>query len=179
MYAWHKSLLLPAHTTMGSRPLLTTILLQLNDLLAAAVLIIAFSLLAYIALQNLHNAIARALCVLLAGVVIVSGGDVLLGQAQRDQTVQFLLRAQWLGIVCVPAGYIHLSNALLEHSGVPNRRRGLLVRIGYLLSLAFFALAAICCCAAALSVGRWLSLVPARCSGYSRCILPPPVLAGC
>src|SRR5215475_725025 len=120
---------------------LTIILLQLNDLLAAAVLVVAFSLLAYIALQNWHTSIARALCVLLAGVVIVFGGDVLLGQAERDSTMQFLLRAQWLGIVCVPAGYIHLSDALLSYSGLPNRRRRWLVVIGYLLSFSFFLLA--------------------------------------
>ena len=69
---------------MERLPLLTTILLQLNDLLSAAVLIVTFSLVAYIALQNWHTSIARALCVLLAGVVIVSGGDVLIGQAERD-----------------------------------------------------------------------------------------------
>jgi hypothetical protein len=110
-------------------------------LLSAAVLIVAFSLLAYIALQNWHTSIARALCVLLAGVVIVYGGDVLLGQAERDSTIQFLLRAQWLGIVCVPAGYIHLSDALLSYSGLPMRGRQWLVGMGYALSLIFFGLA--------------------------------------
>src|SRR5690349_20571379 len=126
---------------MESLPLLTTILLQLNDLLSAAVLVVAFSLVAYIALQNWHTAIARALCVLLAGVVIVYGGDVLLGQAERDSTIQFLLRAQWLGIVCVPAGYVHLCEALLTYSGLPNPRRRWLVALAYALSLGFFALA--------------------------------------
>jgi hypothetical protein len=126
---------------MKGLPLLTNILLQLDGLLAAAVVIVAFSLLAYIALQNWHTSIARALCVLLAGIVIVFGGDVLLSQAQRDTTIQFLLRAQWLGIVCVPAGYIHLSDALLTYSGVLDRRRRWLVGLGYLISLGFFALA--------------------------------------
>src|SRR5919201_1242186 len=127
---------------MERLPLLTTILLQLNDLLSAAVLIVAFSLLAYIALQNWHTAIARALCVLLAGVVIVFGGDVLLGlPPEHDTTIQFLLRAQWLGIVCVPAGYIHLSDALLTYSAAPNRRRRWLVAFAYLFSLGFFVLA--------------------------------------
>src|SRR6266511_463248 len=126
---------------MERLPLITTILLQLNDLLSAAVLIVAFSLLAYIALHNWHTAIARALCVLLAGVVIVYSGDVLLGQAERDATIHFLLRAQWLGIVCVPAGYIHLSDALLSYTGLPDRRRRWLVVGGYTLSLCFFALA--------------------------------------
>jgi hypothetical protein len=126
---------------MKGLPLLTNILFQLDSLLAAAVVIVTFSLLAYIALQNWHTAIARALCVLLAGIVIVFGGDVLLGQAQRDSTIQFLLRAQWLGIVCIPAGYIHLSDALLTYSRATSSRRRWLVVFGYLLSAGFFVLA--------------------------------------
>src|SRR5215210_5064950 len=118
--------------------LLTSILLQLNDLLSAVVLIVAFSLLAYIALQNWHTPIARALCMLLAGVVITSGGDVLLSQAEHESTIQFVLRAQWLGIVCIPAGYIHLSDALLTYSGVLDDRRRWMVYLGYALSAVFF-----------------------------------------
>jgi hypothetical protein len=126
---------------MGGSTLLSNIVLALNSLITSAVVIVAFSLLAYIALQNLHSQIARALCVLLAGVVIVFGGDVLLGLAQRDSTVQFLLRAQWLGIVSVPAGYIHLSDALLGYSGFPSRRRSWLVWFSYALSAVFLVLA--------------------------------------
>ncbi len=130
------------HTSVfGAANLLTTMLLQLNDLLSAAVLIVGFSLLAYIALQNWQTAIARALCVLLLGVVVVFGGDVLLGQAERETTIQFLLRAQWLGITLVPAGYVHLSDALLTYSGLPNKGRRWLVGFGYLISLVFFGLA--------------------------------------
>ncbi|MBC8075661.1 MAG: hypothetical protein H7Y32_06250 [Chloroflexales bacterium] len=114
---------------------MTTILQQLNDLLTAAVLVIAFSLLAYIALHNPRNAMARAVCVLLIGVVIVCGGDVLLQVAQQPRTISFLLRAQWLGIACVPAGYLHLSDALLTYSdGRRPRWRLALVRAGYALS---------------------------------------------
>lgn len=121
--------------------MLTSLLLQLDSLLASAVVIVTFSLLAYIALQNWHTAIARALCVLLAGIVIVFGGDVLLGQAQSETTIQFLLRAQWLGIVCIPAGYVHLSDALLTYSAVADRRRRWLVLASYLISAIFFFLA--------------------------------------
>lgn len=102
-------------------------------------LIVTFSLLAYVALQNWHTPIARAFCVLLAGVMIVFGGDVLLGQTDREQTIQFLLRAQWLGIVCVPAGYLHLADALLAYSGLPSRRRQVL--LAYAVSVGFFVLA--------------------------------------
>src|SRR5689334_4838558 len=106
----------------GGSALFTDLLLQLNGLLSSAVVIVVFSLLAYIALQNWQTSIARALCVLLVGLVIVFGGDVLLGVPPvRESTTQFLLRAQWLGIVCIPAGYLHLSDALLTYSGVADR----------------------------------------------------------
>lgn len=101
----------------------------------------AFSLLAYIALQNLNAPIARALCVLLAGVVVVFGGDVLLSEAQRESTILFLLRAQWLGVVCVPAGYLHLGDALLSQNGLTSARRRWMVLAAYGLSLVFLALA--------------------------------------
>lgn len=126
---------------MKELSLLTNILLQLDALLSATIVIVTFSLLAYIALQNWQTSIARSLCVLLAGIVIVFGGDVLLGQVQDNRTIQFLLRAQWLGIVCIPAGYIHLSDALLTYSGVVDQRRRWLVWLGYILSAIFLLLA--------------------------------------
>jgi hypothetical protein len=91
-------------------------LLQVNELLIAAVLIVSFSLFAYIALHNWRNDTARAICMLLLNVTIVYGGDVLIGRAERPETIQFLLRLQWLGISLVPAAYIHLSMALLRAS---------------------------------------------------------------
>jgi hypothetical protein len=120
---------------------MTTILQQLNDLLTAGALVIAFSLLAYIALHNPRNDMARAVCVLLIGVVIVCGGDVLLQVAQQPHTISVLLRAQWLGIAFVPAGYLHLSDALLAYSdGGRPRWRQALVYAGYALSALICAL---------------------------------------
>ncbi len=124
---------------------MVAILEQLNQLLSAAVLIVTFSLLAYIVMQNWRNDIARALLVLLAGVVVVYGGDLLLARANRDSTLEFLGRAQWLGIAVVPAGYIHLANGLL---GLGNRqhfaqRYRWLVYLAYLGSLCFFLLVAL------------------------------------
>jgi hypothetical protein len=109
--------------------------------MAAAVLIVTFALLAYLVIQNRQSPIARALAVQLAGVVVVFAGDVLIVQAQNDATIQFLLRAQWLGIVSVPAGYIHLGHALLDYGGSLGPRRRWIVLAGYLLSLTFFLLA--------------------------------------
>ncbi len=122
---------------------MTDILLRINDLLAAAVVIVTFSLLAYIALKNWRNETARALCVLLGSVLIVFGGDILLARAGRPETTRFLLRAQWLGIALVPAAYLHLSAAILSAS-VDTVRRHLhrvLVASGYIGSAIFFALA--------------------------------------
>lgn len=121
---------------------LTSALLQLNGLLVASVVVVAFSLLAYIGLQNWHAQIARALSTLLIGVVVVFGGTVLLNvPPTQDSTILFILRAQWLGIVLVPAGYLHLSDALLSYSGHPDRRRAQAVYLGYALSGLLFLLA--------------------------------------
>src|SRR5579859_70178 len=126
---------------MEGGSLLTNLLLSLNGLLVSAVVIVVFSLLAFIALQNWHSATARALCVLLAGVVVVFGGNILISQAERPSTISFLLRAQWVGIVCIPAGYVHLSDALLTFGDAPDRRRHWLVPLSYAVSALFFGLA--------------------------------------
>ncbi len=117
--------------------------LQLNGLLNAAVLIVSFSLLAYVALHNWRNDVARALCLLLACLVIVYGGDILLERSHRPDTLQFLLRAQWLGIALTPAAYLHFANALNKTNlGEQQRpRRKWLTWAGYTGSVVFFLLA--------------------------------------
>ncbi len=121
---------------------MTSALLQLNGLLAASVLIVAFSLLAYIALHNWRNDTARALCMLLVSVVIVYGGDVLLTRASRADTIQFLLRAQWLGITLIPAAYFHLASALaIASHGNHHKRRRWQIWVAYAGSVLFFLLA--------------------------------------
>ncbi|MBC8161700.1 MAG: hypothetical protein H7Z42_10830, partial [Roseiflexaceae bacterium] len=72
---------------MGGSTLTSNLVLAFNGLISSAVVVVAFSLLAYIALQNLASQIARALCVLLLGVVIVFGGDVLLGEVSRESVI--------------------------------------------------------------------------------------------
>lgn len=124
---------------------MTIFLEQLNQLLSAAVLIVTFSLLAYIVLQNWRNDIARALLMLLAGVVVVYSGDILLPLANRASTMEFLGRAQWLGIAIVPAAYIHLANGLFalteRKSQAAAARR--LVYLAYAGSASFFLLVAL------------------------------------
>ena len=121
---------------------LIDILLNFHLLLAEAILVVAFSLVFYVASRNWRNGVARATVLLLAGVVIVYSGDVLLDKAQRFSTRQFLLRGQWLGIALVPAAYLHLSDALLTSVGYQSLRRWWAVIAGYLAALVFFLLAA-------------------------------------
>ncbi len=128
--------------TMKISPLMTNLLQQINDLLVAAVLIVAFSLLAYITLQNWRNAIARALCVLLTCIVIVYGGDVLLNRAVRPTTIDVLLRLQWLGIALVPAAYLHFASALRQaNSNDEQTQPRWPVLLGYAASAVIFVLA--------------------------------------
>ncbi|MEF3274883.1 MAG: hypothetical protein K6356_10910 [Chloroflexus sp.] len=123
---------------------MVTLLERINEVLFAAVLIVSFSLLAYIVLQNWRSDIVRALGVLLSGVIIAYSGDLLLARAQRPETIEFLGRAQWLGIVLVPAGYIHFANALLAFGNAnalaQRWRRG--VYLAYAGSLVIFLLVA-------------------------------------
>jgi hypothetical protein len=126
---------------MSELPFITELLLRVNLWLSSVVLIVAFSLLAYIAFHNTRSDIARAFCIMLAGVVVVYAGDVLIGQASKMETKLFLLRAQWLGIAFVPAAYLHFSDALLSFSGQPSLWRRLAVMAGYGASALFFGLA--------------------------------------
>lgn len=113
----------------------------LNLLVSQVILIVTFSLVFYVASRNWRNTVARATVLLLLGVVIVYGGDVLLDKAQLVSTRSFLLRAQWLGITLVPAAYLHLSDALLTSVGYPSLRRWWTVITGYVIAGGFLVLA--------------------------------------
>lgn len=121
---------------------ITDALLRFNTLVSQAILVVTFSLLFYITTRNWRNAVVRATALLLVGVVIVFSGDVLIDRASRSDTRQFLLRAQWLGIVLVPAAYLHLSDALLTSVGLQSLRRQRVVIGGYFAAALFFTLAA-------------------------------------
>ncbi len=123
--------------------MMSSVLHQLNELLTAAVLIVSFSLLAYVALHNWRRTTARALCMLLLCVVIVYGGDILIERAELPGTIQFLLRAQWLGIALVPPAYMHLSHALrtMNQAYQTSRLQSWLKWSGYIISVLLFLFA--------------------------------------
>lgn len=113
-----------------------------NLFLSSANVIVAFSLLAYIASHNLRSSVARAFCNLLTFVFIVYAGDVILANVETLAAAAPWLRLQWLGIAFVPAAYLHLSESLLRTTGSFPRWQRALVALAYLLGAALFGLAA-------------------------------------
>jgi len=111
-----------------------------NQLLTAGIAITAFSLLLYALTFNLRDRVARSFAAILGCVVIVFVGDAISSIASSERTLEFWLRLEWIGIVFLPASYLHFSDALLSTTGRPSRgRRRFLIRLVYLFSLGFLA----------------------------------------
>lgn len=110
----------------------------LNQILTAGVAVTGLSLLLYALTFNLRDRVARSFAAILGCVTIVFAGEALTSVAVAPAEFEFWLRFQWIGIVMLPAAYFHASDALLATTGQPSRgRRRLLVRLAYLVSLAF------------------------------------------
>lgn len=117
------------------------VLQTLNQLITAGISITAFSLLLHVLTFNLRNRVARSFAVILACVTVVFTGEALSSVLTAPDELEFWLKLQWLGIIFLPAGYLHASDALLAVTGRPSRgRRRLLVRVAYLVSLLFLFL---------------------------------------
>jgi hypothetical protein len=111
-----------------------------NQILTAGIAITAFSLFLYALSFNLRDRVARSFAIILLGVVVVFTTDALQSKNMPAWGIDLLLRLQWIGIVFLPAAYLHLSDALLVTAGRPSRgRRRIIVRLTYLFS-AFFLL---------------------------------------
>jgi hypothetical protein len=110
----------------------------LNQLLTAGIAITAFSLLLYALTFNLHDRVARSFAIILACVVIVFVGDAISSIASNSGMLEFWLRLEWVGIVYLPAVYLHFSDAILATTGRPSRgRRRIGIRLSYLFSTLF------------------------------------------
>jgi hypothetical protein len=109
-----------------------------NQILTAGIAITAFSLLLYSLSFNLRDRVARSFAIILLCVVVVFTTEALQNRTVSSNGLQTLLRLQWLGIVYLPAAYLHLSDALLVTAGKPSRgRRRFAVRAMYGLSTFF------------------------------------------
>jgi GAF domain-containing protein len=122
--------------------LLTSILDLVNETLAAAIVIVAVSLLLYTLTRNFQDRVARASVMVLFSVTATYVCDVLISLRPTEDMTLALLRAQWIGVALAPAALVHLSDALLETTGLPSRgRRRRILRVMYLIAAAFILLA--------------------------------------
>lgn len=113
----------------------------INQILTAGIAITAFSLFLYALSFNLRDRVARSFAIILLCVVVVFTTEALQNKDVPDWGIDLLLRLQWIGIVFLPASYLHLSDALLVTAGRPSRgRRRLGVRMVYVVSLGFLVL---------------------------------------
>ncbi|MFD3166360.1 histidine kinase N-terminal 7TM domain-containing protein [Herpetosiphon sp. NSE202] len=119
----------------------TNFLLAANDLTLAAIVVVGFSLFAYIALHNWRNGVARSFCLLIVGLMIVLGGAILQRQAQTEATRHVLWRIQWAGISLVPAAYYHFAESLLRSTGDPRMWTRVLLPLFYTFSVGFWLVA--------------------------------------
>jgi hypothetical protein len=112
-------------------------IITLNQILTAGIAITAFSLFLYAMSFNLRDRVARSFAVILICVVVIFSTEAIASTVQ-SQYIEPLMRLQWVGLVFLPAGYLHLSDALLVTAGRPSRgRRRIAVRLMYVFSFVF------------------------------------------
>ncbi len=110
-----------------------------NEVLAAAIVVLATSMLLYNLTRDLKNRVARTSGLVLVCVIIPYVMDVFIALEPDIAIIELATRLQWLGIAFMPSALFHLSDALLATTGLPSRgRRRRVVRILYAVSLAFF-----------------------------------------
>jgi hypothetical protein len=119
----------------------TILFARLNEVLSSAIIILAFSLFAYILVYNFRSAIGRGFAVILACMCFTYVGDVALFQVHSVNSAVPWLKFQWIGIAFTPAAYLHFSDVLLRTTNAVSRRRRFAVYIAYLFGFVLLLLA--------------------------------------
>jgi hypothetical protein len=118
-------------------------IITINQILTAGIAITAFSLFFYSLSFNLRNRVARSFAFILLCVVIVFTSEALESSSNTPDIITVFLKLEWVGIIFLPAAYLHFSDAILVTTGRPSRgRRRIAVRILYLISFIFLILLA-------------------------------------
>ena len=122
---------------------LLTGIITVNQIFTAGIAITAFSLFLYALSFNLRDRVARSFAIILLCVVTVFTSEALESASVTPQVIDLFLRLEWLGIIFLPAAYLHLSDAILITTGHPSRgRRRLAVSLMYSISAIFILLLA-------------------------------------
>ena len=113
----------------------------ISQILSAGVAITAFSLLLYSFAFNLRESVVRAFIIILLCVTIVYTAESIAEVSRQTNFIEFLLKLKWVGIIFLPATYLHFSDSLLTLTGRPSRGRRLwAVRLTYAFSILLLAL---------------------------------------
>jgi hypothetical protein len=108
----------------------------INQILAAGIAITAFSLLLYALTFNLRDRVARSFALIMICVVAVFTTKAFASTTTVDWELNFWLRGQWVGIIFLPAAFMHFSDALLMTTGKPSQgKRRWLIRLLYLFAI--------------------------------------------
>jgi hypothetical protein len=112
-----------------------TIVKTISQILTAGIAITAFSLLLYSLTFNLRDRVARSFAGIMFCLVVVFSTESFSSTGTSAQTIDLWLHIQWVGIILLPATYLHFSDALLTTTGKPSRwRRKWAIRVSYVIS---------------------------------------------
>lgn len=124
------------------RESLIEFLIVSNETLAAAIVIITLSILLYNLTRNVYNRVNRASSILLGSVMVSYLADTFIALEPNINALENWFRFQWIGVALVPAALFHLSDALLETTGLVSKgKRRRVTRILYGVGTVFAALA--------------------------------------
>jgi len=111
------------------------VLQTISQIITAGVAITAFALLMYAFVFNLRESVVRAFILILLCVVVVYTGESIQMHTSQALIIEFMLKIKWIGIIFLPATYLHFSHSLLTLTGRPSRGRRLwAVRVTYAIS---------------------------------------------
>ena len=116
---------------------ITALLALLNDVVQSTIVIFGSSIVLYNLRFVWRDRAARAFTALIFFIVIVYFTELVASQTEFASSAEVWLRLEWLGIAFVPAAQLHLAEALLASTGDHSRRRRLLARINYAVSVLF------------------------------------------
>jgi hypothetical protein len=109
-----------------------------SQILTAGIAITAFSLLLYALTLNLKDRVVRIFATIMFWVVVVFSSESIGSVVKQEVIAGIFLKIQWVGIIMMPASYLHFSDVLLAMTGKPSRwKRVWAVRLSYLASIIF------------------------------------------
>jgi hypothetical protein len=111
-----------------------------GQIFSAGIAITAFALLLYAFQFNLRDRVASSFALILMCLVIIYTTEAIGSTFELPWGISLALKIEWVGIIMLPAAFLHFSEALLKITGVSeNGYKQTFVRITYFISLIFLA----------------------------------------